>query len=116
MCFKFYLAEFLAAVVNEECSKNVALDKKLTQSSPFYVSDDDHTEEKVSIPSTDISILLGSVCDMAHNPLKACTRRRKPCYGWIDENDDDDEPSFISLEPATQSFFQHAWYIFEGMI
>lgn len=97
-------------VVNEECSKDVALDKKLIQSSPFYVSDDDHSEDKVSIPSTENSTLLGSVCDMAHNPLKACTRRRKPCYGWIDENDDEDAqvPSFISLERATQSFFQHA--------
>nr|GEX86292.1 WIYLD domain-containing protein [Tanacetum cinerariifolium] len=102
-----------AQVVNEECSKDVALDKKLIQSSPFYFSDDDHSEDKVSILSTDNSTLLGSVCDKAHNPLKACARRHnehRPCYGWIDENDDDNakEPSFMSLEPATQSFFQHA--------
>ncbi|PWA78555.1 WIYLD domain-containing protein [Artemisia annua] len=34
------------AVVNEECSKDVALDKKLIQSSPFYASDDDHSGDK----------------------------------------------------------------------
>ncbi|GJW86247.1 WIYLD domain-containing protein [Tanacetum coccineum] len=103
-------ADIFAAVVNEECSKDVALDKKLIQSSPFYFSDDDHSEDKVSIPSTEHSTLLGSVCDKTRNPLKPSARRHKPCYGWIDENDDDDakEPSFMSLEPAIQSFFKHA--------
>ncbi|GJT65072.1 hypothetical protein Tco_1016552 [Tanacetum coccineum] len=38
-------------VVNEECSKYVTLDKKLIQSSPFYFSDDDHSIDKVTIPS-----------------------------------------------------------------
>ncbi|GJX65222.1 DNA-directed RNA polymerases IV and V subunit 2-like protein [Tanacetum coccineum] len=38
-------------VVNEECSKYVTLDKKLIQSSLFYFSDDDHSVDKVTIPS-----------------------------------------------------------------
>ncbi|GKC79705.1 hypothetical protein Tco_1130479, partial [Tanacetum coccineum] len=38
-------------VVNEECSKYVTLDKKLIQSIPFYFSDDDHSIDKVTIPS-----------------------------------------------------------------
>ncbi|GKB25185.1 hypothetical protein Tco_0864586, partial [Tanacetum coccineum] len=40
-----------SSVVNEKCSKDVTLDKKLIQSSPFYFSDDDHSEDKVNNPS-----------------------------------------------------------------
>ncbi|GJX44261.1 hypothetical protein Tco_0260937 [Tanacetum coccineum] len=45
------LASDWSPVVNEECSKYVTLDKKLIQSSPFYFSDDDHSVDKVTIPS-----------------------------------------------------------------
>ncbi|GJY07303.1 hypothetical protein Tco_0374357 [Tanacetum coccineum] len=38
-------------MVNDECLKYVGLDKKLIQSSPFYFSDDDHSVDKVTIPS-----------------------------------------------------------------
>ncbi|GKE20507.1 DNA-directed RNA polymerases IV and V subunit 2-like protein, partial [Tanacetum coccineum] len=38
-------------VVNKECSKYVTLDKKLIQSCPFYFSDDNHSVDKVTIPS-----------------------------------------------------------------
>nr|GFA20165.1 putative elongation factor TypA-like SVR3, chloroplastic [Tanacetum cinerariifolium] len=46
-----FIDDIFATMVNGECSKDVTLDKKLIQSSPFYSSDDDHSEEKVSNPS-----------------------------------------------------------------
>ncbi|GKB81731.1 hypothetical protein Tco_0948626 [Tanacetum coccineum] len=49
--FEWPLASDWSPVVNEECSKYVTLDKKLIQSSPFYFSDDDHSVDKVTIPS-----------------------------------------------------------------
>ncbi|GJX76088.1 hypothetical protein Tco_0322899 [Tanacetum coccineum] len=91
------------AVVNEECSKYVTLDKKLIQSSPFYFSDDDHSVDKVTIPS--------KVCSLDDMEKAGPSVTEKPTNGSLrlevdfENNDDDmmiDAPSVRDLHQLAE--------------
>ncbi|KAI3734354.1 hypothetical protein L6452_13822 [Arctium lappa] len=84
---------------NKECWKDIALDET-TLKSPFYTSDN-HSADEVNLQCSEDPSLLEPALVAAHTPVNVPIGRRKPCYGWISDDDCDEEPKFIALTPAT---------------
>ncbi|KAD2393352.1 hypothetical protein R6Q59_012327 [Mikania micrantha] len=74
---------------NQEHIKDTDLD--LSSFDPI----DEHSD--VNTENTPLSL---RACDAVNAPVNV-HRKRKPCYGWISDDDNDDDTKFITLAPAT---------------
>lgn len=84
---------------NKECWKDIALDET-TLKSPFDTVDN-HSSNEVNLQCSEDPPLLEPASVAAHTPVNVPIGRRKPCYGWISDDDCDEETKFIALTPAT---------------
>ncbi|KAJ0725317.1 putative [histone H3]-lysine(4) N-trimethyltransferase [Helianthus annuus] len=87
--------------VTQKCSKDADSDKNALPFIPFH-DGDDHSANEIALQSSENTSLSLRICDEVHAPLNIYTSTHKPCYGWIsDDEDDDDNTKLIELAPAT---------------
>ncbi|KAJ0473534.1 putative transferase [Helianthus annuus] len=55
-----------------------------------FLHGDDHSANEINLQSSENTSLSLRVCDAVHAPLNVNRRTRKPCYGWISDEEDDD--------------------------
>ncbi|KVH90422.1 uncharacterized protein LOC112521545 isoform X1 [Cynara cardunculus var. scolymus] len=83
---------------NKECLKDIALDKS-TLKSPFDTCDN-HSADEVNLQCSKDPPVSELASIAANTPVNVSVGRRKPCYGWISDDDCDEETKFIALTPA----------------
>ncbi|KAL7588707.1 hypothetical protein Lser_V15G36792 [Lactuca serriola] len=84
---------------NDECLEDTSMDMdKTAHSSTLH---DDHSAHEFNIQCSENAPHSGPSSDATNAPVNLPVHRRKPCYGWISDDDDNEEETFfIALTPA----------------